>query len=203
MLRHRWLRRANVRRRSRDAACGGDGLTLVFLCRSQPCWLSLVPEPRVPPQPYLTLMQNAADVGENRSRRNACSLPDFLLGIAQGRFRRPLPLLPVRALALSAGPKRCFAIYFVAGLLGVPIWWFAARLGHRACKAHFIYTPLTTAILFVLPRVNLWLVAPFMIVAGLSQGGGVLLTRALMADVVDEDELTTGSRRSAPSSACC
>lgn len=35
-----------------------------------------------------------------------------------------------------------------------------------------------------------------MIVAGLSQGGGVLLTRALMADVVDEDELTTGSRRS-------
>jgi Na+/melibiose symporter-like transporter len=30
----------------------------------------------------------------------------------------------------------------------------------------------------------------------LAQGGGVLLTRSLMADVVDEDELNTGSRRS-------
>jgi Na+/melibiose symporter-like transporter len=35
-----------------------------------------------------------------------------------------------------------------------------------------------------------------MAVAGLAQGGGVLLTRALMADVVDEDELACGARRS-------
>ena len=36
----------------------------------------------------------------------------------------------------------------------------------------------------------------FMVVAGLAQGGAILLTRALMADVVDEDEVTTGARRS-------
>jgi Na+/melibiose symporter-like transporter len=35
-----------------------------------------------------------------------------------------------------------------------------------------------------------------MFVAGLSNGGGVLLTRTMMADVVDEDELNTGARRS-------
>jgi glycoside/pentoside/hexuronide:cation symporter, GPH family len=35
-----------------------------------------------------------------------------------------------------------------------------------------------------------------MVLAGMSQGGGILLTRALMADVVDEDELQTGARRS-------
>ena len=90
------------------------------------------------------------------------------------------------------------AIYFVAGLIGVPIWWYAARRWgkHRALQGAMIYTAITTALLLVLPPNAFWIVAPFMVIAGLSQGGGVLLTRSLMADVVDEDELATGSRRS-------
>ena len=35
-----------------------------------------------------------------------------------------------------------------------------------------------------------------MVLAGVSQGGSALLTRALMADVVDDDEVRTGARRS-------
>jgi len=35
-----------------------------------------------------------------------------------------------------------------------------------------------------------------MILAGLANGGCILLTRALMADVVDDDEVRTGQRRS-------
>ena len=49
---------------------------------------------------------------------------------------------------------------------------------------------------YILPPGNFLVVAPLMAIAGLAQGGGVLLTRALMADVVDEDELRTGARRS-------
>ncbi|HRO04285.1 MAG TPA: MFS transporter, partial [Terricaulis sp.] len=90
------------------------------------------------------------------------------------------------------------AIYFLAGLAGVPIWWIAARkLGkHRALQAAMLYTAITTAFLLVLPSGDFGIAAPFMAIAGLSQGGGVLLTRTLMADVVDEDELMTGARRS-------
>jgi Na+/melibiose symporter-like transporter len=55
---------------------------------------------------------------------------------------------------------------------------------------------LTTACLLFLPPGNFSIVAPLMAVAGLAQGGGVLLTRSLMADVVDDDELRTSARRS-------
>jgi len=121
-----------------------------------------------------------------------------LLGIAQGVSGGLFLFYFQSVLGFERESQTLLAIYFVAGLLGVPIWWFAARRWgkHRALQGALIYTAITTAILFVLPPREFWLVAPFMIVAGLSQGGGVLLTRALMADVVDEDELTTGSRRS-------
>ena len=48
----------------------------------------------------------------------------------------------------------------------------------------------------MLPPEQFAIAAPFMVAAGMANGGGVLLTRSLMADVVDEDELTTGTRRS-------
>jgi Na+/melibiose symporter-like transporter len=48
----------------------------------------------------------------------------------------------------------------------------------------------------LLPAGAFGIVGPFMFLAGLAQGGGTLLTRALMADVVDEDEAKTGARRS-------
>jgi Na+/melibiose symporter-like transporter len=90
------------------------------------------------------------------------------------------------------------AVYFLAGLFGVGIWWWIARRHgkHIALQAALIFTAVTTAGLPFLPPENFWWSAPLMAVAGVSQGGGVLLTRALMADVVDEDELRTGARRS-------
>jgi Na+/melibiose symporter-like transporter len=80
----------------------------------------------------------------------------------------------------------------------VPIWWFAGRTfgKHKALQAALIYTSATTLLILVMPPGNFTLVAIGMLFAGLAQGGGVLLTRSLMADVVDDDELTTGSRRS-------
>src|SRR5262249_811045 len=90
------------------------------------------------------------------------------------------------------------AIYFVAGLAGVPVWWgLARRFGKdKALLAAFVYAATTTAFLPAMPHGNFFPVAAFMVVAGLAQGGTILLTRSLMADVVDEDEVNTGSRRS-------
>jgi len=183
----------------RDAAAvAAMGWTLVFLLPlTTVLAVALVPEPRVPPQPHLTLMQTLQTLVKSRSAQRVL-LPDFLLGIAQGVSGGLFLFYFQSVLGFERESQTLLAIYFVAGLLGVPIWWFAARRWgkHRALQGALIYTAITTAILFVLPPREFWLVAPFMIVAGLSQGGGVLLTRALMADVVDEDELTTGSRRS-------
>jgi Na+/melibiose symporter-like transporter len=86
----------------------------------------------------------------------------------------------------------------VSGLIGVPIWWMLGRrIGkHKAAQAAFAYATLATLCIPFIPAGNFPVAAIFMLIGGLAQGGGVLLTRSLMADVVDDDEMRTGSRRS-------
>lgn len=174
------------------------GWTLLFLLPATALLaILMVPEARRPPQPHLGLRQALQTVWRNRTARRVL-LPDLLLGVAQGVSGGLFLFYFQFVLNFENESQTLLAIYFIAGLIGVPVWWLAARrIGkHRALQAAMIYTSLTTSLLLVLPAGNFGVVAPFMALAGLAQGGGVLLTRSLMADVVDEDELTTGARRS-------
>lgn len=159
--------------------------------------VALAPEAKRPPQPHLTIRETLKTLMQNKSAQRVL-LPDFLLGIAQGVSGGLFLFYFQFVLGFTRESQTLLAIYFLSGLVGVPIWWLAARRfgKHRALQGALIYTAITTAILLVLPPNDFWIAAPFMVVAGLAQGGGVLLTRALMADVVDEDELATGARRS-------
>jgi len=180
------------------AAVHAMGWTLVMLLPAMVLLaVSIVPEPRRPPQQHMTLRQALSTLIENRLVQRVL-LPDFLLGIAQGVSGGLFLFYFQFILGFERESQTLLAIYFIAGLVGVPVWWFAARRWgkDRALQGALIYTSITTAILLVLPPNQFWLVAPFMVVAGLAQGGGVLLTRSLMADVVDDDELKTGARRS-------
>jgi GPH family glycoside/pentoside/hexuronide:cation symporter len=162
------------------------GLTMLF-----------VREDDVPPQPHLGFAGAVRTVIENRTVRRVLA-PDLLLGIAQGTSGGLFLFYFQFVLGFEREAQTLLAIYFIAGLLGVPIWWWLGRRfgKHRALQIAFTYTALTTALLFVMPHGAFNVVGPFMALAGLGQGGGVLLTRSLMADVVDEDELKTGARRS-------
>jgi GPH family glycoside/pentoside/hexuronide:cation symporter len=174
------------------------GWTLIFLLPVTTILaITLVREPRQPPQPHLTLKESIRVLLQNKMAQRVL-LPDLLLGIAQGVSGGLFLFYFQFVLGFERESQTLLAIYFIAGLIGVPIWWIAARkIGkHRALQAALLYTALTTALLLILPPQDFAIVAPFMAVAGLAQGGGVLLTRALMADVVDEDELACGARRS-------
>ncbi len=180
------------------AAIAAMGWTLVLLLPAMTLiTVAFVREEQQPPQQHLTLKQSIQTLLENRLAQRVL-LPDFLLGIAQGASGGLFLFFFQFILGFERESQTLLAIYFMAGLLGVPIWWFAARKWgkHRALQGALLYTAVTTALLIVLPPNSFWIVAPFMVVAGLAQGGGVLLTRSLMADVVDEDELNTGARRS-------
>jgi len=157
----------------------------------------VVPDAKRPPQQHVTLAQTIKALIENRSAQRVL-LPDFLLGVAQGVSGGLFLYYFQMVLGFTHTAQTLLAIYFVAGLAGVPLWWFAGRRWgkHRALQGALIYTAVTTSILLVLPPGQFMIAAPFMFVAGLSNGGGILLTRSMMADVVDEDELRTGSRRS-------
>jgi Na+/melibiose symporter-like transporter len=180
------------------AAVYAMGWTLVFLLPATTVLaVALVPETRQPPQKHLTLGETIRTLLRSKSAQRVL-LPDLLLGIAQGASGGLFLFYFQFVLGFDRESQTLLAIYFMSGLAGVPIWWFGARRWgkHRALQGALIYTAVTSAILLVLPPNAFWLAAPFMVVAGLSQGGGVLLTRSLMADVVDEDELATGARRS-------
>lgn len=180
------------------AAVSAMGWTLVLLLPvTTALAVALVPEAQRPPQTHMSLMETVRTLVQNKSALRVL-LPDFLLGIAQGVSGGLFLFYFQFVLGFERASQTLLALYFVAGLAGVPIWWFAARRWgkHRALQGAFVYTAATTALLFVLPPGEFTIVAPFMAVAGLAQGGGVLLTRSLMADVIDEDELVTGQRRS-------
>jgi len=162
-------------------------------------WLALqfVREPQRPPQPHLSLRETLSTLFSNRLAMRVL-LPDLLLGVAQGASGGLFLFYFQFVLRFEDSAQTLLAIYFVAGLLGVPIWWWLARRygKHVSLQFALVFASVTTAGLYFLPPGNFGLVAPLMAIAGLAQGGGVLLTRALMADVVDEDELRTGARRS-------
>ncbi len=180
------------------AAVAAMGWTLVLLLPATTLLaVAFVREERQPPQPHMSLRQAIQTVAQNKMVRRVL-LPDLLLGVAQGVSGGLFVFFFQMILGFERESQTLLAVYFISGLIGVPIWWYAARRWgkHRALQGAMIYTAITTALLVVLPPNAFWIAAPFMVVAGLSQGGGVLLTRSLMADVVDEDELATGSRRS-------
>jgi Na+/melibiose symporter-like transporter len=154
-------------------------------------------ENKCPPQPHLGLREAIRTVLANKVARRVL-LPDLLLGVAQGVSGGLFLFYFQFTLGFAQESQTLVAIFFIAGLLGVPIWWTAGRTfgKHKALQAAFLYSAVTTLILPFMPAGNFPVVAVGMIVAGLASGGGVLLTRSLMADVVDDDELTTGSRRS-------
>jgi len=88
-------------------------------------------------------------------------------------------------------------IYFISGLLGVPVWlWLSYRIGkHRALVASMIYQSVAFVMIGLLPKGDFTVAAIGMLVAGISSNAASFLLRAMMADVVDEDRLITGEQR--------
>lgn len=159
--------------------------------------LLLVPERQLPPQAHLSLNRAVRAVWANTFARRVLFV-DLLLGIAQGVAGTLFVFYFEFVLGFARESNALLFIYFVAGLIGVPAWMLISRRWgkHRGLQGAFLWTAGTTLLIPLMPAGNFGVVAVFMALAGLAQGGGILLTRALMADVVDTDELETGSRRS-------
>ncbi len=150
-----------------------------------------------PPQPHLPLLAALATALKNKTVLRVLT-PDFLLGVTQGITGSLFLYYFQVVLGFERQSQLLLLIYFIAGFVGVAPWVLLGRAvgKHRALQWAFVYTAATTGALLFVPYGALNLAIAFMVAAGLAQGGGVLLTRALMADVVDEDELATGARRS-------
>ncbi len=88
-------------------------------------------------------------------------------------------------------------IYFVAGLIGAPIWTIIARRAgkHMSLICACFFAAVTQPALMFLPSGNFAIAAIGMAVAGLVYTSAAYLLRAMMADIGDEDLLRTGQDR--------
>jgi len=154
-------------------------LTITFLFTPEP--KSATPPAHGSLRAYLDLFRLTA------IRRLLAS--DLMLGAARGT----VGVLFFYFFEVARGFERAdttilLPIYFVAGLVGAPIWaWVAQRIGkHRALAIASIYFAVTLAITGLLvPPDSLVLTSVAIFVTGLAFGAADLLLRAMMADVSD------------------
>lgn len=162
----------------------------VLIC----CWLT--PEPNVPPQPHLGLREAFKAIATNAPLRGVL-VPDLLTGIATGVQAGLFLFFFQHVLLFWRESQTLLFIYFVSGLIGVPVWvWLGKKLGkHRALQLACLYLGATLIILPFLPKAQFALTAFLMFLGGLGTAAPGLLLRSMMADVVDEDEIKTEARR--------
>lgn len=155
-----------------------------------------VPESNVPPQPHLTLKDAFQALMTNPPLRSVL-VPDVLTGISQGVQSGLFLFFFQHVLQFWRESQALLFVYFVAGLVGVPIWiWLGNKIGkHRALMIACGFTAVTAMLLPILPEGNFPVVAALMFIGGLPTAAAGLLLRAMMADVVDEDEVKTKARR--------
>ncbi len=125
-------------------------------------------------------------------------IADLLLGVAPGITGSLLFFFFGQIKGYDHTQASLFMLfYFVAGLVGAPIWaWLATKIGkdRALAVASLIFAGLYVAATLV-PGGNFVLTAAVMFIAGLPYAAGLFLLRAMMADAGDEVRLETGVDR--------
>lgn len=123
-------------------------------------------------------------------------LADLLLGLAPGVMGALFFFYFMQVKGLSrAECSVAMALYFVAGLVGAPLWNRVAKTytKHKTLIASSLIFAASYACLGLVPEGNFPLTAVAVFMAGIPYAAYLLLTRALMADIGDEVLLETGN----------
>ncbi len=158
--------------------------------------LLMVPEPPANPEPPMRIIQGLRIAARNRPFLRLI-LAYLLNGIANGLPATLFLLFVAHVLQRSdlAGPL--LLLYFVAGILGIPLWLRLSRMigKHRAWAVAMLWASVAFAGVPLLDADDvLW----FVIICGLSGlalGADLALPASIQADVIDLDRLQSGRRQ--------
>lgn len=208
----------------REQSVAGMGLFIVILTPlTVAVVLFLVPDKAPRPANRPNLMQGLKAIGQNVALRRLV-MSDLLYRAGTG-FTGTLFLWFVAArLDLARFASVTLTVYFLAALFGVPIWmWLAKHLDKPkayiisllcagVCLLPFlllnVHNPTfdtgTVTLDVTVLGIHLYQMLNgdqiigllITVVYGLTYGGAPFLARAIIAEVIDEDELVTGERRS-------
>jgi Na+/melibiose symporter-like transporter len=180
-----------------DGVRAMGGFILIALPVSLLINLWAVPEPRPKAAPPTGGLGAYFQLFRRRAVRQLLTC-DLMLGLAPGITGALLFFYFKAVKGFSESQCQLFMIcYFIAGLIGAPFWsWLATRLGkHQALQvASLSYAGLYLCV-GLLPPGNFPVTAAGLFVAGLPYAAGLLLCRAMMADIGDEVRLETGVDR--------
>ncbi len=163
--------------------------------------LLMVPEPpppaRIGSQHKVEVSAALKLIAGNAALRKLL-LADLLQGLAPGITGSLFVWLVTYYFELPKAVSTILFIYFVAGLLFVPMWIkLSYRISkHRTLCAALLYTTALMPLLLLVPKGEFWALVPAFILFGVGYGAGSFLLRSMMADVIDIDTLATGGERS-------
>ena len=155
-----------------------------------------VPEPHAEPGPPITLKAALSALTHNKALAIAL-IADFAIGVAQGISGSLFVFYFQIQLGFTRESEVLLLVYFLAALFGVPAWMAVAKKGakHKAISWACFYAGGMTLLLPILPPGQVLIAAIGLFFAGFANGAHIFLLRAMMADVVDEDEVKSGQRR--------
>ncbi|NWG53546.1 MAG: MFS transporter [Hydrogenophilaceae bacterium] len=155
-----------------------------------------VREPDIPVHEKISLKLAIGAIFTNKHLRGVL-LPDLLFGVAQGVSGGLFLFYFQYALGFDTQAQILLFIYFVSGVLGVPIWMaLGKRIGkHRSLQCACLYAAAITFCIPLIPHGQFVPALILMAIAGLHQGASNMLLRAMLADVIDADRLKTGQAR--------
>jgi Na+/melibiose symporter-like transporter len=158
--------------------------------------IAFAPEPNIEPGQHLTLKDALKALAENKALKIALAA-DFAIGVSQGVSGSLFVFFFQLRLGFMQGSEALLLVYFLAALIGVPAWMAVAKKGakHKAIGYACFYAAGMTLLLPFLPPGAFAIAAIGLFFAGFANGAHIFLLRAMMADVIDEDEARTGQRR--------
>ena len=126
-------------------------------------------------------------------------IADFLLGVQAGINSSVHFFFVGNVLHLPSYSSLYLIVLFVSGLAFVPLFLsLSYRIGkHRALATAVLVTSIGTVAFFVVPQQSFWITFVVYLFVGVMVGAKDFLMRSIMADVIDQDRVTTGTDRSA------
>lgn len=158
--------------------------------------LLLVREPKPRSESGLRFVEGLKIAGRNRPFVRLVSA--YLLnGIANGLPATLFLLFVGHVLELPARAGPLLLVYFVAGIVAMPLWlWLSRRIGkHRAWCCAMVWASLAFMWAPLLGPGDFWPFLAICVLSGLALGADLALPPAIQADVVDLDWLQSGRQR--------
>ncbi|MGH6870342.1 MAG: MFS transporter [Rhizomicrobium sp.] len=169
---------------------------IVTLLPSVALCVLFVPEPEVKLATRAGFFRTLKFVIGNRAMRRVILL-DLVESVNQGMRGVMFFYFADIGLALPKAANSLLLLYFVTGVLFMPLWMMLSRrIGkHRALMAAYIYGCCMSPLLFLIPSGNVLIAAIVLSLTGITYGAPAFLLRSMMADVADADGAQNSTER--------